>query len=566
MNCRLLFRIIVLLTVSSTSASADDEKKNAYTTYLAGEVYFQSYLGHHFDALSKLDILLDDINASDEDIVLNLKSFDQQQRILDVSELEINYGLSQLSGRAVRASLDNNKTVLERNLAAYRLADIYFRQNTIPLARHALELIRGDVPDDYEDDVRYLEARILYAEQQYTQAIEAFEEVDPDGAHGVFARFNQAAALTAAGHEEQSWQVLDDLGQSATDSVVKLALRDKANIILARDRMAEGEHAASLHYFNRVSLDGPFTNKALLGAGWAQVALNEPEKAQATWRVLIARDKADRYVQEALLALPYVISQSGDYLTAVELYEQAIATYRQQLEIISGLQQAMQGDELMDALIALFQSSADRVHRKKIINTRTINTGTRQYLYEMLASDRFIKTLQDYIDMSELQRYFNKSLVTLGALSDFTQAASSKNRPVRATDRIIAGSRKLLGELSALGEVSSVAYKQAEEELRETIRVATGINDSNKRSYRDFHVPLRQAYEDVNHLQQEIAVLMGNQLAELEQQIGTVLEDRKRRLQRYKNKAELYRATSYDSITGLVLGEDETVAMVVDGS
>ena len=49
----------------------------------------------------------------------------------------------------------------------------------------------------------------------------------------------------------------------------------------------EGEdYAQAIPFLNRVRLDGPFSNQALLSAGWASMALEDYERAIVPWSIL----------------------------------------------------------------------------------------------------------------------------------------------------------------------------------------------------------------------------------------------------------------------------------------
>ena len=81
-----------------------------------------------------------------------------------------------------------------------------------------------------------------------------------------------------------------------------------------------GQYNRALVYLNRVRLDGPFSNRALLSAGWANMSGGRPNKAIVSWGVLAKRDATDRATQEAMLALPYAYGQ-------MDLHSQAAAHY-----------------------------------------------------------------------------------------------------------------------------------------------------------------------------------------------------------------------------------------------
>ncbi len=65
--------------------------------------------------------------------------------------------------------------------------------------------------------------------------------------------------------------------------------------------MTSDAHRASSIAF---ALDGPFSNQALLSAGWAHVNAQSFDRALVPWGILAKREVTDSAVQEAMLALP----------------------------------------------------------------------------------------------------------------------------------------------------------------------------------------------------------------------------------------------------------------------
>src|SRR5256885_11396257 len=54
---------------------------------------------------------------------------------------------------------------------------------------------------------------------------------------------------------------------------------------------------------DRVRLEGPFSNQALLRAGWAEATAKHYDRALVPWNILAAREPTDAAVQESMLAV-----------------------------------------------------------------------------------------------------------------------------------------------------------------------------------------------------------------------------------------------------------------------
>jgi len=56
---------------------------------------------------------------------------------------------------------------------------------------------------------------------------------------------------------------------------------------------------------DRVRLDGPFSNEALLRVGWGRHVVNSVDRALVPWKIWLIVSRRDVAVQEALLAVPH---------------------------------------------------------------------------------------------------------------------------------------------------------------------------------------------------------------------------------------------------------------------
>ena len=90
---------------------------------------------------------------------------------------------------------------------------------------------------------------------------------------------------------------------------VAAALKLGANLALGYALLQDGQSQAAKGPLQRVRLTGPFSNKALLGTGWADAEVENYRRALVPWMELRGRDLLDPAVQESMLAIPYAMSQ-----------------------------------------------------------------------------------------------------------------------------------------------------------------------------------------------------------------------------------------------------------------
>ncbi len=82
-------------------------------------------------------------------------------------------------------------------------------------------------------------------------------------------QYDLGLALIASGAVERGRALLDRLGRAETREPIEQALRDRANLSLASHFLRAGQGATARPIFERIPLEGPYSNLALLGLGWA---------------------------------------------------------------------------------------------------------------------------------------------------------------------------------------------------------------------------------------------------------------------------------------------------------
>ena len=92
-----------------------------------------------------------------------------------------------------------------------------------------------------------------------------------------FSRVGTNTNRTAEGEA-----ILDRLGRMPGKDTESLALRDKANLTLGYHFLKKEQGGTAKPLFGRVRVQGPFSNRALLGMGWAELAPQGQKQKKAT--------------------------------------------------------------------------------------------------------------------------------------------------------------------------------------------------------------------------------------------------------------------------------------------
>ncbi len=254
------------------------------------------------------------------------------QAEFDVGDFELAYRMHQRAGRAIKAVIEGNVEEPVRNEAIFRLARIYFQKDQPQNALQAVERIKGAVPEDIRDDLAFLRAQIFMANGRFDDAARILKELQGAKSLEGFTTYNLGIALLKSGKVREGREYLDRTGRIESGNPATLAIRDKSNLVLGDKLMSENNFEGAKEVLDRVRLSGPFSNRALLGSGWADASRERFENALVPWSILAEREVTDPAVQEAMLAVPYAYGKLGVYSKAALMYGRALEAFGKEID------------------------------------------------------------------------------------------------------------------------------------------------------------------------------------------------------------------------------------------
>ena len=396
---RALFALAGLLVLSSALATEPAARGNLRDLYF-GEALYRSYLGEYFDAIARLDTELGLHYGLDEP-ELDPLNYHVGEAEFSVGDFEIRYRMHLRAGRAIKAILEGHVDQAIRNEAAYRLARIYFQKEQPVNAYHALAQIHGDVPARLRDDVAFLRAQVLMASGRFSDAVDVLRDLQSAKGFRGFAAYNLGVALWRSGQQAAGSRQLDQAGRIAGDELATLAIKDKSNLVLGSALLEERHPDLARPYLERVRLSGPYSNRALLAAGWADASQEQYARAVVPWSLLAQRNVTDEAVQESLLALPYAYGKLNAYGRAALLYEKALGSFGNELQKLNTSIKSIREGKFLEALRReeLKQDSAWLVKMRNLPES-----PETYYLMELMASHDFQTSLRNYLDLDELRK------------------------------------------------------------------------------------------------------------------------------------------------------------------
>lgn len=421
----------VVATVGSYDARAADADGKLPITRVQdlhyGDVLFHFFQDENFEALTRL---------------LAYAHWDRLPHHLAEADLlaggmYLSLGLHNEAGARFERLLTAETPQGVRNRAWFYLGKVWYARGYDDKAEQALRSVTGTLPADLEAEKTHLLANVLMHSGRYDEAVALLDAFQGSSDWVAYARFNLGVALVRKGQLADADRYLSGVGTMAATSPELLALKDKANLALGFAYLQADSAANAKLALERVRLDGPQSNKALLGAGWASAALGDFEGALAPWLELRDRNLLDAAVQESLLAVPYAYGKLGANAQAADYYETAMREFDREGESLDGAIQRIRSSRLLDDLLA--QESEER--QGWFWQLRDLPDAPQsRYLYAVLAGHDFQEGLKNYRDLAFLSRRlgsWSESMVAFDDMVDARQKAHAERVP--RADALLAG-------------------------------------------------------------------------------------------------------------------------------
>jgi len=309
--------------------------------------------------------------------------------------------------------------------AHFYLARIGYQRGYYREAETALSRIKGTLPGKLEPERRLLAANVLMAQQRYAEAAAQLATWTDGSRWAQYARFNLGVALVRSGDAARGRPYLEAVGTMVPRDDEERALKDRANLALGFALLQERAPDPAAAALARVRLDGPYTNKALLGLGWAETDAQRPDRALVPWLELRERKVLDAAVQESYLAVPYAYAKLASNGQAAEQYRHAVAAYETETRHLDESIAAIRAGGFLDAILEAAPAE-DGVGWLWQLKAAPEAPHTR-YLYHLLASHEFQEGLRNYRDLRLMQRNLERWSSSLEAFDEMIAARVAAN-------------------------------------------------------------------------------------------------------------------------------------------
>ena len=279
-----------------------------------------------------------------------------------------------------------------RDRTWFFLAKIWRQRGYLDKAQRALDNIGDGLPGDIQREATMLQAQLLIDGGNYDAAIALLQDWKGKTEWSRYAQFNLGVALVRSGRTDEAKKILEELGDIDPWNEELTSLRDKANLALGYALLQSGQPHAAKVPLQRVRLEGPFSNKALLGVGWADAELDRYQRALVPWMELRGRDLLDPAVQESMLAIPYALASLDSISQAADHYLNAIEAFYEETNRIDRTIGFIESGEIFDQFLA--DNPLDSTGWYWRLESLPQGAEAR-YLYHLLATHEFQEGLKN---------------------------------------------------------------------------------------------------------------------------------------------------------------------------
>lgn len=373
-----------------------------------GEVLYHFYQEDYFPAIVR-------VLAAREQQNLDNHAADAE---LLLGGMYLSFGHHLEAAEIFERLLANNVAPDVRDRTWFFLAKIWYQRGYLDKSQEALSFIQGDLPDNLRREALMLEAQIQIDAGNYDAAIARLQNWQGETEWASYAKFNIGVALVRSGRVEEASRLLNELGQLEPFNEELASLRDKANLALGYALLQDGQPVAAKAPLQRVRLEGPFSNKALLGVGWADVEIGNFQRALVPWMELRNRDLLDSAVQESMLAIPFAMAKLDSVSQAADHYLNAVEAYYEETNRLDRTIEQIESGRFFD----------------DILDSKTLDgTGwywqleelpegpEARYLFHLLAKHEFQEGLKNFRDLSYLQRNLDNWQQNIGVYANMLE-------------------------------------------------------------------------------------------------------------------------------------------------
>ena len=444
--------LLLLSLISPSLMAADGFISGAPKDPAVRTAQYEVSSGRYFSALNELLTIPQSSQGSNSGSAADAR--------WQLAEDYLSFGMSSKAEALYRelALVTTDHTLLAK--ARLRLAEFEYERGYHTEARNMLTSMRDKLPEslllEWQDQL----SRGLLAQNRYADAIETLTKFDNAKKQSYYTRYNLGVALINVNRLQEGRELLDRVGRMPVDTSEDLALRDKANLTLGWHYLSNQMASNAKPLFGRVRSRGPYSNRALLGLGWAEMlpastlkgvtpakvddssptpfstfsslgqllrpgflddsilakafGTDKPrlgnispqeedalKRALAAWVELINRNPQDPAVHEGWLAIPYSLDRLGAHAQALRYYEFAVQKLEAARTRANQAKDSIRQGRMVETIV---RRDVDAESGWQWELKDLPDAPETYYLQSLIAEHRFQEALKNYRDVRLLGR------------------------------------------------------------------------------------------------------------------------------------------------------------------
>jgi tetratricopeptide (TPR) repeat protein len=383
-----LLLVLLALAVPVAYAATNEKESIVVDDPHYGEVLFYFYQEDYFPAIVRLLAAQErqklDEHAEDAELLLG--------------GMYLSFGHHLEAAAIFERMLAGNVSSDIRDRTWFFLAKIWYQRGYFEKSQQALNLIAGELPDNLRREALMMRAQILIESGEFDSAISLLQNWEGKTEWASYAKFNIGVALVRSGRIEE--------------------VQDKANLALGYALLQDEQPAAAKLPLQRVRLEGPFSNKALLGVGWADAEMDNFQRALVPWMELRGRDLLDSAVLESMLAIPYAMAKLDSISQAADHYLNAIEAFYEENNRLDKMIAHIESGVMFDQFLTTDPMGSTGWY----FQLAQLPEGPEaRYLFHLLAKHEFQEGLKNYRDLDYLHRNLDTWQVSIDVYSNMLE-------------------------------------------------------------------------------------------------------------------------------------------------
>lgn len=351
-----------------------------------------------------------------------------------LGNLYISYGLFESAENVFARLVKRDILAKTRNETWFHTAELQYNQGRYDEAARILENKIANLSPEIEKQRLMMLGNIYIGRGEYQRAGDLLTTVRANDILGAYALYNAGVAFARAGEFERGLPLLKQVRDLPPGDEETNALKDRAALAIGFTWLQEGNNDLARESLLTIRMDGPFTNQAMLGLGYANFQRGDFRKALPLWLELLQRNTSDTTVQEALMLAPRAYEELRALPQALFGYRYAADTLRDELKKVERTIVRIRQSDWLDSLNP--ETARDTALANDPLAPAASYTPTNipeaPYLYSLFASNAFAEGYKLFLDLRRTEKLINYWLAQIPTYRSLLAEHRARLTPMRS--------------------------------------------------------------------------------------------------------------------------------------